>query len=107
MGQLTHKDLASGRWENYSLAFQMGNIGSEVSRAIKWKEKNRTDRMMECFNRALELIDLTIRDDKVKSHQKELCRAREELCDYFIGEDKFGTKPSGLIAYYDQFAMAM
>ena len=35
-----HKELASGRWFSLSLFEQMANIGSEVIRSIKWKNKN-------------------------------------------------------------------
>ena len=34
-----HKELAAGRWAQMSLAEQMLNIGSEVSRANRWKAK--------------------------------------------------------------------
>lgn len=34
-----HKDLANGRWKTFTLAQQMGNIGSEVYRAISFKKK--------------------------------------------------------------------
>jgi len=36
---IQHKELAEGRWKDLSLCEQMANIGSEVSRTIKWKEK--------------------------------------------------------------------
>ena len=32
-----HQELANGRWKEMPLALQMGNVGSEVSRALKWK----------------------------------------------------------------------
>lgn len=35
MSEFMHHELASGRWENMSLAEQMGNIGSEISRVIR------------------------------------------------------------------------
>jgi hypothetical protein len=31
-----HKELAAGRWLEFSFMEQMANIGSEVERAIKW-----------------------------------------------------------------------
>ena len=37
---IQHKELANGRWSELSLSKQLSNIGSEVSRTIKWQEKN-------------------------------------------------------------------
>ena len=36
-----HKELASGGWSRFSLAEQLGNIGSEVSRADNWQAKDK------------------------------------------------------------------
>jgi hypothetical protein len=33
MNEIQHRDLAAGRWWQLTLAEQLGNIGSEVSRA--------------------------------------------------------------------------
>ena len=35
---------------------------------------------------------------------KEVCRAREEFCDYFNG-NAWGTDPVRMMRYYDQFAI--
>lgn len=105
-----HQDLAAGRWAEMPFSKQMGNIGSEVSRALKSQRKGRLERAEKAFFRALELMDLTIdaaRNEGVRSRAKvrELCRAREELCDYFSGENQFMTNPENLCRYYDQFAL--
>jgi hypothetical protein len=57
---MIHKELASGRWAQLSFVEQMGNIGSEVERALIWKAKNNPDYSMRAFERALELLDLTL-----------------------------------------------
>lgn len=107
-----HKSLADGRWEEIPFHLQMANIGSEVSRAIRWKKKNREKRCLAALFRGLELIDFSIEaasrmepGSMKAGHLKELCRCREELCDYFIGENEFHTDPDRLQKYYDQFAM--
>ena len=38
-----HKNLASGHWHELSLIEQMANIGSEVERAIKWRNKGKEE----------------------------------------------------------------
>ncbi len=105
-----HQGLANGGWSRMPFCLQMGNLGSEVSRSLKWYNKNEK-RFKVSFNRALELFDLTIeaaRDEPGISKAaklKEVCRAREEFCDYFLGNN-WGTKPEKMMRYYDQFAVA-
>ena len=102
--KIQHKGLYE-QWKNYSLPFQMGNIGSEVSRALKNRDK--PNRFQGCFDRALELFDFTI--DSLAEQQRpgalrEVCRAREEFCDYFNG-NTFHADPEKMQRYYDQFAL--
>ena len=102
-----HKELAQGKWAEMPFALQMGNLGSEVSRSLKWFQKNE-NRFRVSFERALEPFDLTIeaaRDDEFGSRSgklKEVCRAREEFCDYFMG-NSWGTDGAKMMRYYDQF----
>ena len=98
-----HKNLRES-WENEPLGYQMANIGSEVSRSLK--NQNKPARFEGAFNRALELFDLTIecaQSARKYSELKELCRAREEFCDYFNG-NSYHTDPIKMQRYYDQFA---
>lgn len=104
-----HRSLADGGWAEMSFYLQMGNLGSEVSRALKWFGKNEK-RFKVSFERALELFDLTIEaacDDEEGSRSgklREVCRAREEFCDYFLG-NSWGTDAEKMMRYYDQFAV--
>lgn len=103
--KIQHRELAAGRWADMSLALQMGNIGSEVSRSLKWYGKNEK-RFRVSFERALELFDLSIQcmPRSEKGKLRELCRAREEFCDYFMG-NTWRTNPEKMMRYYDQFAI--
>ncbi len=99
-----HQSLANGDWAKLPFCLQMGNIGSEVSRSLKWFNKNEK-RFRVSFERALELFDLTIESSRAQRCQlKEVCRAREEFCDYFMG-NSWGTQPEKMQRYYDQFAL--
>ena len=114
-----HPGLHNGGWEKIPFHQQMGNIGSEVSRMLRWKRKGNHERSEKAFYRALELLDLTIstaqktrisndtgsENNKGSGRLKELCRAREELCDFFLEAGTMGTDPESLMRYYDQFAM--
>lgn len=101
-----HKNLADGRWAQMSLIEQIANIGSEVSRAIHWRKKNKEEYFQKAYIRALELISLTIDSVTVKSHYKELTRVREALNDYFYGDNQFNSSDELWQKYFDHFNYA-
>lgn len=102
-----HKDLAAGRWKKLSFFEQMTNIGSEVHRAISWREKNKKYSQL-AFERALELLDLTIMDEKnqKRGKLKEILRVREILVDYFF-ENIYQSKSRDWENYFLTFALAV
>ncbi len=97
-----HKEMVE-RWKDYSIFEQMANIGAEVGRAVKWKKKGSTERSMNAFYRALELIDLTVDDKKNKDCLKEILRVREVLGDYLIGENIYHSTEEQWDKYFYQF----
>ncbi len=100
-GEDTHRD-----WPTRSITYQMGNIGSEVSRSLKWVAKGNRVRVDKAIERALELFDFTI-EANVGNHARltEILKAREEFCDYFFGGNSFHTDPVKMQRYYDGFVM--
>ena len=101
-----HKNLALGRWNHLPLIEQMANIGSEVERALNWRVKNNTIYCRQAFERALELIDLTLDNLKNYSRLRELARAREVIVDYFFGTNEFLSTENSLRKYFFYFAYA-
>ena len=101
-----HESLASGRWAQMSLAEQMANIGSEISRALHWKRKHNDKYCFKSVGRALALIALTIDTVLVKSHFKELTRLREAILDYFYGDNEFCSSEVLWEKYFDHFNLA-
>lgn len=80
-----HVGLAAERWAALSLAEQLANVGSEVDRAVVAWEAHRPDRFEKALARALELFDLTARDDRWRGHRRrEILRSREEFCRLFF-----------------------
>lgn len=80
-----HRHLASGAWFTLSLAEQLGNIGSEVERAIAWHRKRDKEHFEKAFERLLELIDLTLADGRWKGpKRREIARLREEICSLLL-----------------------
>ncbi len=100
-----HPDLAAGRWYELSLAEQLGNVGSEVSRALRGRKGGNRAREVSALERALELLDLTIRSPAHQGRRRELCRVREVLCDYFLGDNEYGSTPESLDRYFLAFAV--
>ena len=102
-----HKNLAQGRWSQLPLIEQMVNIGSEVERALNWREKNNAVYCQQAFGRALELIDLTLGNLKTFPQLKELARARESLVDSFFGDNQFMSSEKSLRKYFSCFTYAV
>src|SRR5881296_1847734 len=101
-----HSDLAAGRWSTFSLAEQLANVGSEVDRAITAWSAQRSDRFDRALARALELFDLTARDDRWRGHRRrEILRAREEFCRLFFDEHPQPGGASTLRSYFLRFAV--
>ena len=89
-----------------TLLEQLANIGSEVGRAARAKASDRDERLGQALDRALELFDLTLADARWTGRRRELCRARELVCDYLVGDNERGSTPELLDRYFLQFAMA-
>jgi hypothetical protein len=103
---LQHRELSLGRWNELSLVEQMANVGSEIERALKWRSKDNPEYCMSAFERALELLDMTLDSCKKKSHLKEIARTREVLVDFFFGSNQFTSSANSLRSYFLQFACA-
>ena len=103
---IQHKELASGRWFQLSFVEQMANIGSEVERAIKWRQKNNKEYSQMAFERVLELLDLTIADKKMIKRLKELTRLREVLADYFAFDNTYNSSDQQWQKYFLAFNYA-
>lgn len=105
---LQHADVAAGRWFALSLAEQFGHVGSEVSRALRWRERNPA--LAEgAFFRALELFDLMLDDPRHRQaagRLREIARAREVVADFFAGTNVWRSTGPSLQRYFDTFAIA-
>lgn len=101
-----HQNLANGRWSQLSLVEQLANIGSEVGRAAKWQGKD-SENFEYAYKRTLELLDLTIGDNRWRGRLKEVVRARELFCAALLNVQEYKTTLSDLEHYFSQFALAV
>lgn len=97
--------LSAGRWHRLSLSEQLGNVGSEVDRAIRAWRAGNTARFQSAADRALELLDLTAQDDRWRGHRRrEILRARAEFCTLFWDEPVSPSSAESLSRYFLHFA---
>ena len=106
MSEYQHTELAAGRWAEMSLAEQMLNIGSEVSRANRWRIKGNEEQCLRAADRALELLSLTIDAQRGRHALGEFCRLYEVLADFYYGENSYQTDPAKLQRGFDIFYSA-
>ena len=105
---MQHRELAAGRWWSLSLAEQLGNVGSEVSRAARWQVRN-PEVARGALYRALELLDLTLADrrhQQSRARLREIARAREVVADFFAGPNQYRSTSASLQKYFDAYALA-
>lgn len=103
-----YKELASGRWKEFTLPEQMANIGSEVHRTITWFQKKDNKSTALAFEKALELFDLTLEDERWKGRRKEIARSRELFCSFITEPDKYENlreELNQLDNYFFQFGL--
>ena len=98
-----HKQLSLQKWSDMSLAVKMANVGSEVIRAMKWKDEGNEAYGSLAFARSLELIDMSIEAEEEKARLKEWCRLREMWVDYWWGENQYQSKREQWQQYFFQF----
>jgi hypothetical protein len=101
-----HGDLAD-RWWTMTVAEQLGNIGSEISRASAWWSRH-PERAEAAFYRALDLFDLTLDDPRHRQSEarlREIARAREVVVDLFAGSNQYGSTFASLQRYFDAYAI--
>ncbi len=101
-----HKNLADGRWFELSLTEQLANIGTDVESTIRWKQKGNLEYSRAAFDRALDLIYLTVEDPKNRGRLKEILRTREALIDHFVYDNEYNTTDEQWQKYFYQFNYA-
>lgn len=90
-------------WYAMPVTMQISNIGSEVSRAIRWKNKGDDVKKVNFCKKAIEFLNLSISDPKNVHRKQEFEFCIEELQDYFMGNNDYDTTDEMLEKYYDAF----
>jgi hypothetical protein len=83
-----HKSLSLEKWSAYPKMQQILLISNELNRAKNWIIKMQNNEANNAYERAFELIDLTIADIKWKNTSVELLRLKETLAELYCQTDK-------------------
>ena len=106
MVNIQHKNLSQGNWQSKPFLEQMANIGSEVYRAINWRNKNNMEYADMAFIRSLELFDLSKESKLTPSQYRELTRMREIWVDYFKYENQYNSTDEDINKYFTYLTVA-
>ena len=101
-----NKDFLT-RWQRMTIFEQMGNIGSEVGRAISAARRDDSTAANAAISRALDLFDATENDlvkSKKSSRLREVLRARDQFLSLFFA-DNFADADN-IEKYFMNFAIA-
>lgn len=81
--------MVKEKWNQYSLNEQLGNILSEICRAHNREKIHEFESRNKSLKRALELIDLTLCDQKHACSLKEIKTLRNIIAGKYIGSNDF------------------
>ncbi|MCD6219251.1 hypothetical protein J7K43_02570 [Candidatus Calescamantes bacterium] len=83
-----HKTLTPSRWREFAPSQQILMIANELNRAKNALLRKDTEEVKECYERAIELLDLTINVSRKRNQRKELLRFREILGLEYLRKEK-------------------
>lgn len=86
------------------LTEQFANIGSKISRAIRWQGGDEK-LFWSAVERALELLYLTMSDSRWHHRLKEITRLHEVFCDAILGGKEYDSRLQDLERYFFYFAL--
>lgn len=94
------------KWAQLSFCEQMGNVSSEVGRAISAKKAGKESRCNSAIDRACDLFDATVECLVLqKSYRtKEVLRAREQFLALFFN-NTFDSDADSIEKYFSNFAL--
>lgn len=76
-----HSDLTPERWARFSRCEQVLQIGAEMQRGLKWLRPDRSVQLRACYERAMQLVALTIKVQENNNLRRELTLFQSLLVD--------------------------
>jgi hypothetical protein len=97
MVTLWHKNMSPERWSVYPIDRQILMVASEFSRAQNLIGTASLKAVRDCYERAMELLDLCTYDGKWTSRRRELLRFREAMGELYLADSP--SKEMNLLFY--------
>lgn len=100
---MSRHSVDKSAWSKMTIFEQMGNIGSEVGRAVSAKKRGKDKWMRSAYYRGIDLFNITAQQwaKSNPSRLRELLYARDQFTKYI--ED--GEEDPTLEQYFFQFAL--
>lgn len=100
---MSSHEFDGSRWAKLDVFNQLGNIGSEVGRALAAKRQGNSKRMTSAFYRGMDLFNATVEAWSVQGRPVyELLIAREQFAESVLTDNEDPT----IEKYFMQFAVA-
>lgn len=100
-----HATITPERWATFSLATQLINISSELSRAISFERRKDVEREATSLERVRELLDLSVAVGNTPGRRRELARLREVMNAIIVGDADFAITLADIQAELEPFAL--
>ncbi len=84
---LHHAALSQDRWAKFSLDQQILMIANEMNRATQLLPPKDGQRLKNCYERILNLTNLTIRVQEKRTLRRELLRWRDLIAELYISPE--------------------
>jgi hypothetical protein len=97
MVTLWHKQMTPEKWAAYPMDRQILMIAGEFSRAQNLIGVTSLKSVRDCYERAMELLDLCTYDAKWTGRRRELLRFREAMGELYLAEP---PSKSGNLMFY-------
>lgn len=104
---MANYEIDRQRWAQLSIYEQLGNVSSEVGRAINATRAGKEKRAQGAIDRAVDLLDATVEVliQQKSPRAKEVLRAREEFLRLFY-DGTFDEDADNIAKYFNLFAIA-
>lgn len=102
---MIHKTFVGSGWLKLDLVTQLANVGSEFSRYNSLKSLGDIENAEKASDRLLELLDLTIADQRWSTKRGELLRLREVVCCIMYDTHDYEVSSQTINNYFLDFAL--
>ena len=102
---MIHSQYTEDKRYAMTIREQMGNVSSEVWRALRAKASNNISRMNTAVDAVLELLVATRSDPKNQSKRREIARSREIFLDYITDTNEYNETAERIDKYFTEYAL--